>query len=66
MLVLSRFPGEAIIIDGKTTVEILKVQGDKVRIGIVAPRDIRVDRKEIHEKRLEANVQPQAPEEEER
>ena len=48
MLVLSRKIGESIIIDGDITVTITAVDGNKVRIGVSAPPNVRIDREEIH------------------
>lgn len=53
MLVLSRKVGEKIIIDGSIQVEIVAVAGNRVRIGIKAPPEVRVDREEIHQGRME-------------
>ena len=47
MLVLSRKTNEGIIIDGKIKVVVLKVQGNIIRIGIEAPREIPVIREEL-------------------
>lgn len=47
MLVLRRKPGEKIAIGEKIAVEILDVQGDLVRIGITAPKEILVLRSEL-------------------
>jgi len=47
MLVLSRHPGESIIIGGEVVVTVVEVRGDKVRLGIEAPRSIDVHRKEV-------------------
>jgi len=47
MLVLTRKIGEEIIIDGHIRVTITAIKGEKVRIGITAPPDIRVDREEV-------------------
>jgi carbon storage regulator len=47
MLVLSRRLGEQIVIGGEIRITVVAVQGNKVRIGITAPPDIRVDREEI-------------------
>ncbi len=61
MLVLSRKKDESIVIDGNITITIVDVRGDKVRIGIDAPRDVTVHRQEVHESilreknRLEGN-----------
>ena len=50
MLVLSRKRGEAITIGNGVTVTVLAVQGDKVKIGIVAPAEVPVHRQEIHQR----------------
>ena len=49
MLVLSTKPNESIIIDGNVTVSVLRVDNENVRIGIEAPLEIPVMRKEIYE-----------------
>ena len=51
MLVLTRKIDESIIIDGNIIVTIVKVRGDKVRLGITAPADISIDREEVHMKK---------------
>jgi carbon storage regulator len=51
MLVLTRRPGEEIIIDGKIRLTVVSVRGDRIRIGIEAPPSVVVDRQEIHERR---------------
>lgn len=48
MLVLSRKPGQAVVIDGNITLKVLDVEGDRVRIGIEAPRDVPVHREEVY------------------
>ena len=50
MLVLSRMKGESILIGENAEIEvtIVDVRGDKVRLGIAAPRSIPVHRKEIY------------------
>lgn len=55
MLVLSRKPNESIIIDGRITVSVLRVDGDTVRLGMDAPLEIPVLRKEIYEEIKSAN-----------
>ena len=47
MLVLTRKPGEEIVIGNQITVKVLDIRGDKVRLGIDAPRDVKVHRREI-------------------
>lgn len=49
MLVLSRKRDESIIIGDDIEIVIVDVRGDKVRLGISAPREISVHRKEIYE-----------------
>ena len=49
MLVLSRKKNESIVIDGNVTVSVLRVDNENVRIGVQAPLEIPVMRKEIYE-----------------
>ena len=49
MLVVSRNKEESIIIGGNIEVVIVDIRGEKVRLGITAPKDISVHRKEIQE-----------------
>jgi carbon storage regulator len=49
MLVLSRQKDESIIIGDDIEITIVDVRGDKVRLGINAPREISVHRKEVYE-----------------
>ena len=49
MLVLSRKPGEAITINENIVVTIVEIRGDKVRLGIDAPKDVKVHRQEVFE-----------------
>jgi carbon storage regulator len=53
MLVLTRRVGEEIVIDGNIRVMVVAVKGDRIRLGISAPPSITVDRKEVHEQRVE-------------
>jgi carbon storage regulator len=53
MLVLSRRPQEAVVIDGTIRVTVLSIQGNKVRLGITAPPSVRVDREEVHRQVME-------------
>lgn len=55
MLVLSRKIGEGITIDQNVVIDILSVDGDRVRIGIQAPREIRIFRKELLEETIGIN-----------
>jgi carbon storage regulator len=49
MLVLSRQRDESIIIGDNVVVTVVDVRGDKVRLGIEAPREISVHRREVYE-----------------
>lgn len=49
MLIISRKPGESIIINDEIEVFILDAQKDKIRIGVNAPKDIKVLRKELYD-----------------
>lgn len=55
MLVLSRKAGEVLFIGKDISVEILSVEGDRVRIGINAPKETRIFRKELMDETIEAN-----------
>ncbi len=49
MLVLSRKKDESIIINDHIRVTIVEIRGDKVRLGIDAPKDVTVHRREVYE-----------------
>jgi carbon storage regulator len=51
MLVLTRKPGEEIVISGGIRITLLAVTGNKVRLGVVAPPAVVVDRAEVAERR---------------
>ena len=55
MLVLSRKPGEGIALNQDISIEILSIEGDRVRIGIQAPKDMRIYRKELLEQTIDVN-----------
>ena len=48
MLVLSRKKDESIVIDDKIVITVVEIRGDKVRLGIQAPREVPIHRSEIH------------------
>jgi carbon storage regulator len=54
MLVLSRKKNESIIIDGHI-VTVVEIRGDKIKLGIEAPREINVDRLEVWEAKQRNN-----------
>ena len=62
MLVLSRQRDESIIIGDDIEITIVDVRGDKVRLGINAPREISVHRKEIYEAIQREKAQQRAAE----
>lgn len=47
MLVLSRKKGESIVVDNDVVITIVEVRGDRVRLGIDAPKEVPVHRKEV-------------------
>jgi carbon storage regulator len=57
MLVLTRKPGESIMLGEQIEVTIVEVKGEQVRIAIQAPRDVKVYRKEIYAAILAENLQ---------
>ena len=52
MLILTRKAGEAIIINSDVKVIVLSVEGNQIRLGIDAPKEIAVHREEIHNRIL--------------
>ncbi len=55
MLALSRKKGEAIIVNNNVEITVLEVKGDQVKIGISAPKEVPVYRKEVYVQIQEAN-----------
>jgi carbon storage regulator len=49
MLVLSRKKNESIIINDNITVTVVEIRGDKVRLGIDAPKEVTVHRREVYD-----------------
>ncbi len=49
MLVLSRKKDEKIIIGERIVITVVEIRGDKVRLGIDAPKDVTVHRQEVYE-----------------
>ncbi|MBC7815880.1 MAG: carbon storage regulator CsrA [Planctomycetaceae bacterium] len=47
MLVLSRKRNESVVINDQIVVTVIEVRGDKVRLGIQAPRDVPIHRSEV-------------------
>ena len=57
MLVLTRKPGESIVIAGRIHVKVVRVEGDSVKIGIEAPSEVPVHRREVYEEIQRSNQQ---------
>ena len=57
MLILSRKLGESIVIDGHIHVTVMRVDGDVVKLGIAAPAEVPVHRKEVYEEIQRSNEQ---------
>ena len=57
MLILSRKPGESIVIDGRIRVQVVRVEGDVVKLGIEAPVTVPVHRQEVYEEIQRSNQQ---------
>ncbi len=60
MLVLSRKPGNQIVIADNIIITVVEVKGNQVRIGIEAPDDVVIHRKEVFEKIQAATNTPQS------
>lgn len=49
MLVLSRKKNESIVINDDITIVVVEIRGDKVRLGVEAPKEVPVHRHEVYE-----------------
>ena len=56
MLVLSRKVGDKLVIDGNITVEVVKIQGHRLSLGIVAPSNVKILRGELSEQQAKAQI----------
>ena len=61
MLVLTRKPGERLVIGDNIVVTVVDVKGDNIRIGIDAPREVKVFRGEIYDAIVAENRQAAVP-----
>jgi carbon storage regulator len=61
MLVLSRKLGEEVVIAGNIRVKVVGIQGNRVKLGIVAPQDVTVHRDEVHRARMEFAQPAESP-----
>ena len=48
MLALTRKKGEALVINNNIEITILEIRGDQIKIGITAPKDVQIYRKEVY------------------
>jgi len=62
MLALTRKKGEALMINNNIEITILEVRGDQVKIGIAAPKDVPIYRKEVYLQIQEENKASFSPE----
>ncbi len=62
MLALSRKKNEALVVDNKIEITILDIKGDQVKIGVSAPKDVPIYRKEVYVQIQEANKASMEPE----
>ena len=49
MLVLSRKKNESIVVDDNIVITVVEIRGDKVRLGIEAPREVAIHRSEVRD-----------------
>jgi len=56
MLVLSRKKNESIVINNDITIVVVEIRGDKVRLGVEAPKEVPVHRREVYDAIQRANA----------
>jgi carbon storage regulator len=61
MLVLTRRPGESVMVGDEVVVTVLEIRGEVIRLGIAAPRTIQVHREEVYRELQTANRQAASP-----
>ena len=55
MLALTRKKGESLVVNNNIEITVLEIRGDQVKIGIAAPREVPIYRKEVYEQIQEEN-----------
>jgi carbon storage regulator len=65
MLVLSRKKNESIVINDNITITVVEIRGDKVRLGVEAPKEVPVHRNEVYEAIRRNQIEAQAERERE-
>jgi carbon storage regulator len=66
MLVLTRKPGQSIMIGDDVEIQVLSVAGEKVRLGVTAPREVSIFRNEVYERISDERAEEELDEEQER
>jgi carbon storage regulator len=66
MLVLTRKPGQSIMIGDGVEIQVLSVAGEKVRLGVTAPREVSIFRNEVYERISDERAQEVPDEEQQR
>jgi carbon storage regulator len=62
MLVLSRKKNESIVINNDITIVVVEIRGDKVRLGVEAPKEVPVHRREVYDAiRRNSRAEGEAP-----
>ncbi|NJC74189.1 carbon storage regulator CsrA [Planosporangium thailandense] len=61
MLVLTRRPGESVVVGDDVVITVLDVRGDVVRLGIKAPRSVQVHREEVYLELRKVNQEAASP-----
>ena len=61
MLVLSRKKNESIVVDDSIVITVVEIRGDKVRLGIEAPREVPIHRSEVRDAMDAAAAQVEPP-----
>ena len=64
VLVLTRKAGESVMIGDDVVITVLEARGDVIRLGIQAPRDVRVHREEVYRELQAANRESASPSDE--
>lgn len=60
MLVLSRKKNESIVINDDITIVVVEIRGDKVRLGVEAPKEVPVHRREVYDA-IRRHAEPEIP-----
>ena len=56
MLILTRKKGESIVVNGNIEIRVVELEDGRVKLGIEAPRDVEIIRKELYERVEEENI----------